>query len=410
MLRPEQIRIHHFTLTNKGTYKAEEVEAYMTEVLTSYEQMFRENGELVRKIGLLAERVEEYRRDEDNIRAALLTAQRMADKIQKDANEQTAQQIQETNEQTTKQIQETNEKTAQQIQEANRLAETTVSQAQERAQNMLTQAKQKSEMAVVASKTEAARILTEVESRAKAILKDANDRAQAALLEQERKMTLEQQTLMQMREEAAQFKADLMEAYQQQIELIEKLPRQLAAQQLEQAQSLTEEQYRAAVYSPMQEREEQPEQKEETPAKEITEETVQAAVEEAVAASVAVTTQAFSVDEAPQQEDEAPQYAYPFQYAPLFPQEEAQEAAAETETGEGALFPQEEVKPEEEPMANESAQAEENLQTEETAQESGGFHVDFSELEDTAPNEALPDEQAENDGDSNRFTGFFHKK
>ena len=81
MLKPEQIRSHRFISAGRGTYEASDVDAFLREVSASYEQVFRENGDLVNKISLLAERVSQYKKDEDNIRRALLTAERMADKI-----------------------------------------------------------------------------------------------------------------------------------------------------------------------------------------------------------------------------------------------------------------------------------------------------------------------------------------
>ena len=95
MLTPSKIKNHHFEAAGKNAYRAQSVDDFFEIVADSYEQMFKENGELVKKIGLLAERVEEYRNDEDNIRAALLTAQRMADKIMKETNEKSEKQLAE---------------------------------------------------------------------------------------------------------------------------------------------------------------------------------------------------------------------------------------------------------------------------------------------------------------------------
>ena len=81
MLKPEQIRSHRFISAGRGTYEAGDVDSFLSEVAMSYEQVFRENGDLVKKISLLAERVSQYKKDEDNIRRALLTAERMADLI-----------------------------------------------------------------------------------------------------------------------------------------------------------------------------------------------------------------------------------------------------------------------------------------------------------------------------------------
>ena len=93
MLKPEQIRSHRFISAGRGTYEASDVDAFLREVSASYEQVFRENGDLVNKISLLAERVSQYKKDEDNIRRALITAERMADKIQRDSQQSAQEQL-----------------------------------------------------------------------------------------------------------------------------------------------------------------------------------------------------------------------------------------------------------------------------------------------------------------------------
>ena len=85
MLTPAKIKNHHFEIAGKNAYKAQSVDEFFEIVADSYDQMFRENGELVRKISALAETIDAYKSDEDNIRAALVNAQRMADQIIKEA-------------------------------------------------------------------------------------------------------------------------------------------------------------------------------------------------------------------------------------------------------------------------------------------------------------------------------------
>ena len=87
MLTPKQIKNNNFQAAGRNAYKASEVDEFMEEVYDSYEQMFRENAELVKKLGLLADKVSEYKSDEDNIRNALLTAERMKESILAEAQE-----------------------------------------------------------------------------------------------------------------------------------------------------------------------------------------------------------------------------------------------------------------------------------------------------------------------------------
>lgn len=68
-----------FPKANFGGYRAEEVDVFIDGVQASYSNLLKENEELKRKLGLLAQKIEEYRNDEDSIRNTLLTAQKMAD-------------------------------------------------------------------------------------------------------------------------------------------------------------------------------------------------------------------------------------------------------------------------------------------------------------------------------------------
>ena len=65
MLRPNEIYDKSFEKTDGGYYSAKEVDAFMSEVAASYEQVFKQNGELVRRLSLLANRLEAYRRQEE---------------------------------------------------------------------------------------------------------------------------------------------------------------------------------------------------------------------------------------------------------------------------------------------------------------------------------------------------------
>ncbi len=71
-------------------YKGEDVDAFIDEVILTFEQMKKEKSELIRKMDILATRVEQYRADEETVRNALLTSQRIADQSVKEANAKAA--------------------------------------------------------------------------------------------------------------------------------------------------------------------------------------------------------------------------------------------------------------------------------------------------------------------------------
>ena len=78
MLTVNDIRDVKFRKTNIGGYKAEDVDNFLDEVQDSYEKLQRENLNLTQKIKILADRVSQYRKDEDSVRDSLVGAQKLA--------------------------------------------------------------------------------------------------------------------------------------------------------------------------------------------------------------------------------------------------------------------------------------------------------------------------------------------
>jgi cell division initiation protein len=76
--------------TLSGGYRAEDVDAFIDEVIATFEQQRKEKTNLVHKIDRLATRLEEYRSDEETVRNALLTSQKMSDACIKEAKEKAA--------------------------------------------------------------------------------------------------------------------------------------------------------------------------------------------------------------------------------------------------------------------------------------------------------------------------------
>ncbi len=89
MYTASDIRNVQFT-KNMGGYKIAEVEAFVEACADTVEALTAEKEELTKKLGILADKLVEYRRDEDNIRSALLSAQRTGDAITREANEKAA--------------------------------------------------------------------------------------------------------------------------------------------------------------------------------------------------------------------------------------------------------------------------------------------------------------------------------
>lgn len=70
-----------------GGYKTAEVDAFLDQCASTLETLAANEDENTRKMQVLAETVMDYRNQEDSIRTALVSAQRMAESITKEAQE-----------------------------------------------------------------------------------------------------------------------------------------------------------------------------------------------------------------------------------------------------------------------------------------------------------------------------------
>ncbi|MBR2405547.1 MAG: DivIVA domain-containing protein [Clostridia bacterium] len=88
MMTLDEIRNVEFS-RGRG-YRAEEVDDFIDACAETVEQLNREKEELSQKMKVLADKLVEYRNDEDSIRAALLNAQRAGDAARREAEEAAA--------------------------------------------------------------------------------------------------------------------------------------------------------------------------------------------------------------------------------------------------------------------------------------------------------------------------------
>ena len=84
MFSPNQINEKKFEKAALG-YKPESVDSFLYEISEEYKNVVEENKQLQAKIKVLAEKVQEYREQEDSLRDTLLTAQRLGDSLLKES-------------------------------------------------------------------------------------------------------------------------------------------------------------------------------------------------------------------------------------------------------------------------------------------------------------------------------------
>lgn len=87
MLTPQEVSSHAFPKAMMGGYHMGSVDEFLDELTDDYTALYKENTALKAKMKVLVEKVEDYRATEDSMRATLLTAQKMADSIVKEAEQ-----------------------------------------------------------------------------------------------------------------------------------------------------------------------------------------------------------------------------------------------------------------------------------------------------------------------------------
>ena len=207
MLTPDKIREKSFQTTGRGSYRAEDVDNFLNEVSASYEQMFKENGDLIKKISILAKKIEEYRADEESLKLALLNAQKLADRI---------------------------------VAEAKENAEKDTEDARAEATKLREDAKADADEIEAKAKRESDAIIESAKAEAEKIVKDANRQSDEILGNINRKVTHETLVYDMVKKEASEFKSKLVAMYKEHINLINQLP-EIANEELDKAEPAVEE-------------------------------------------------------------------------------------------------------------------------------------------------------------------------
>lgn len=84
MLTPNDISSKKFEKSAFG-YKPEEVDVFLTEIVNSYSEVYAEKEAAEEKLLVLAEKLEEYRSNEDSLKTVLMGAQKLGENIVRDS-------------------------------------------------------------------------------------------------------------------------------------------------------------------------------------------------------------------------------------------------------------------------------------------------------------------------------------
>ena len=175
-----------FTEAMRG-YKKEEVDEFLADVAQQYAKLQNVNSELEKKLEVLADKIREYREDEEALKEALLGAQKQGRQV---------------------------------VEEAKEKAKTMIEEAQEKCDGMIKDAEE-----VVAQKTEEGeKAIADALAEKARIEEEAKQRAEELHTEMEIQNEIDKEALARTRREAEDFRTKLIIEYNNHIELIKKLP------------------------------------------------------------------------------------------------------------------------------------------------------------------------------------------
>ena len=172
-------------------YKPDDVDEYLKEVSDEFAQLQKEKSELERKLEVLADKIREYRDDEDALRDALLVAQKQGNAIVAESKASAEKLTKETNETVTKQ---------------------------------LADAKTKSERLVNDADEYSKKTRADADAAAAKIIGDANNKAAEIKAAMDRQQEIQENILQNTRKEVLEYRTKILEGYKEHMALIEALP------------------------------------------------------------------------------------------------------------------------------------------------------------------------------------------
>ena len=96
MISSEDVRRVTFDKAFQG-YRREDVDAYLKEVAQAMDDLAAQNDDLQKKLVVLAQRIDQYRAEEDTLRTTMINAQRLGENVIREAKQKAAEIIRAAN-------------------------------------------------------------------------------------------------------------------------------------------------------------------------------------------------------------------------------------------------------------------------------------------------------------------------
>lgn len=178
MISANELRRLQISKAGSG-YNVDEVNNIINEAAKSIDAYDNENREVYRKMEILAKKIEEYRAEENSIKSALITAEKMAEQIKNDSNKKAADLISDSEATAEKTIAEANAKADEIISQAREYSSTLIKEKTIEANGILSDAEKKANEAILSSKTVAQDILAQAKSISEDLVNKANEQSKA---------------------------------------------------------------------------------------------------------------------------------------------------------------------------------------------------------------------------------------
>ena len=217
MMTPSELREYEFKGAGRNAYKSDDVDNFFGEVAVAYEKIFRENAELIKRVSLLADRLEKFKHDEEQIKQAVIGAQKAADIIVKEAEQS---------------VEDSKEEAEAILAAAKGEAEIIKSDAEK-------QAIADSDLLLSIARDKAEAIINKAKEEAHGIIIKANNSAKDTVGAATRTITSESLHYEMLKKEVSEFRASILSQYKAHIEMISKLP-ELAVEEAEKKEEAAE--------------------------------------------------------------------------------------------------------------------------------------------------------------------------
>lgn len=191
MLNPDAIQKKEFEQSVLGGYRRDEVDAFLDEIEADYRKLYIENTELVEKLKVCLAKIEDYKKDEEFLKTAIINAQRL------------------------------NETTLKEIEMREKEVELS---AKEKAAEIISAAEKEAEVIVKKAEEETADAVRIAQEKCKNEISAERKTADDAIAKIRAEVDFEQNKLDVLRGQVAEFKNTIIELYKAHLTSISKLP------------------------------------------------------------------------------------------------------------------------------------------------------------------------------------------